>query len=206
MSRVFRIIGAIIGSLFVLLLLIEVPYLFSLIGGTTDAWNRLSLIGQAYGSVSAIISAIALAGVVVSLVVQRQQTRIAAQYSFRQQHFAVYRAALDDPALMECIGSNQDLDISKRRQLIYINLISTFWYSAWHVGDLRDAELSSNLKSEIFSTEIGRLWWQRAREFRAAAHDQTLSRFDQLIEAAYQEVIASLVAAAAPQSAAGERA
>ncbi|WP_433211040.1 DUF6082 family protein [Dactylosporangium sp. CS-047395] len=192
MSKWIRASTFLLSFLVILFLLIELPFIFDLLGGTTESWNRLSLIGQAYGSVSAIISAVALAGVVVSLNVQRQQTRIAAQYNFRQQHFSLMKAALDDPALMACLGFNRDVDPERRRQLVYINMLTAFWYSAWLVGDLRDAELVANLKHETFTTDMGLLWWERAREFRVVAHEQDLSRFDRIVEQVYQEALASL--------------
>ncbi len=75
--RVGRILGLVavaVAALAVVLLLS--PLVLDDIANSGGAdWNRLSDIGAAYGFTSAIVSALALAGVAVSLVVQNRQAR-----------------------------------------------------------------------------------------------------------------------------------
>ncbi|GIF70970.1 hypothetical protein Asi02nite_04880 [Asanoa siamensis] len=167
--------------------LIQLPFLFGLLGGDERDWERLSFIGQAYGSVSAIISAVALAGVVATFILQRRQTQLSAQYSMRQHHLTLMKMAMDDPSLMQCLGEKSDFSHEEAKQQTYINLLTTFWCSGWLVGDFSNNEMRVLLRDTLFSTEMGRQWWVRVAPWRAEANHGRLRKFDGIIEKAYRE-------------------
>lgn len=67
-------------------------------------WNRLSNIGETYGAVSAVVAAVALLGVLVSLVIQSRETKAARANARRAHHVELMRMAMDDRRYMECWG------------------------------------------------------------------------------------------------------
>ncbi|MEV6345963.1 DUF6082 family protein [Actinoplanes sp. NPDC051851] len=166
--------------------------MFGLLGGTLDDWNRLSAIGQAYGSVSAIISAVALAGVILSIALQQRQTSVMERYSLIEQHFTIMRAAMDDPDLMECWGTIEGVDPVQKKRHAYINTISNYWFTFWDVHKGTSSQIRANFALEIFSTEAGLEWWRIAREVRI--HTDGFGKqaeFDAIVESEYQKALKS---------------
>jgi hypothetical protein len=60
-------------------------------------WNRLSDIGQAFGGVSAVLSALAFCAIAASLLLQWRQLRMTTVIAARERHFDLVRLAVDDP-------------------------------------------------------------------------------------------------------------
>src|SRR5690349_15819323 len=52
--------------------------------GPTDKWERFSFIGQTYGAASAIVSVLALVGIVLTLSYQARETKLAREETRRQ--------------------------------------------------------------------------------------------------------------------------
>jgi len=75
-------------------------------GGDTD-WQRRSVIGQTYGAISALVAALALGAIAVSVFFQWQETRANKEFARRTIHNDLLKMAIDDPELRECchIGS-----------------------------------------------------------------------------------------------------
>lgn len=67
-------------------LVVASPWALRALGGSNLDWSRLSNIGQTYGAVSAIIAAVALLGVVSSLIVQSREAKIARISAQRAHH------------------------------------------------------------------------------------------------------------------------
>lgn len=63
-------------------------------------WQRLSEIGQAYGGISAILSAVAVIGVVVSLAIQSKSAVLDREQAMRTMHFDLLALALSDSDLL----------------------------------------------------------------------------------------------------------
>jgi uncharacterized membrane protein len=78
------------------------PIALGLYEGATSEWERLSFIGQTYGAASAVLSVLALIGVVVTLRVQARETRLAREEARRAAIGDLLRMAMDDPDLDEC--------------------------------------------------------------------------------------------------------
>jgi hypothetical protein len=78
-------------------------------------WNRLSDIGAAYGFTSAIVSALALAGVAVSLIVQDRQARAEQVQGIRSYYLELVRLELDDMALFSPFGATRTSPIHMSR-------------------------------------------------------------------------------------------
>src|SRR5262245_16444045 len=76
------------------------PVLTTITESSNINWHALSEVGQAYGAVSAVLSGLALGGVVVSLLIQQRQARTSTQYAIRERHFDLLKLMLDQPDLM----------------------------------------------------------------------------------------------------------
>jgi hypothetical protein len=102
------------GALTTILLLLIAVVAVALIGispvalgifhSATGARERLSFIHQTYGAASAIISVLALVGIVLTLNYQARQTKLAREQAHGQAVSDLLKMAMNDPDLAECEG------------------------------------------------------------------------------------------------------
>lgn len=143
---------------------------------------RRSLIGQTYGAVAAVISGLALIGVVVSIRYQRREATAARSHNMRTLHISLMRMALGDPDLLLAWGPFGSGDITARRQHIYVNLVLSYWQMLYSLGELPDSELRV-ISHDLFAGEAGQLFWANARTIRLRTEGSKLDRrFHQIID------------------------
>lgn len=173
--------------------------------GSRD-WQRLSDIGQTYGAVSALLSVVALGGVVASLVLQTQQTKLDRLQAHRSFHLQLLKMAIDDPDLHACWGSIApdwgSLSPVERRQFAYCNQVVSFMEMSFDVGTINEAWLRGAAQ-ELFGSAVSRQWWQRNRQAlmgRAAWGSPALRILDEEWEQAMsrEQVTSEVTAQEAP--------
>lgn len=137
---------------------------------------QLSDVGQTYGAASAILAALALGGVAVSLVLQRRESKAAREQALRGLHTDLLRMSLDDPEFMECWGIiGKSVDRSWHRQHIYLNLIVSHWQMMWEIGALTEEHVRI-LARGIFRGPLGFRYWKEARDVRLVAEKGRAAR------------------------------
>ncbi|SEG80718.1 hypothetical protein SAMN04489712_113138 [Thermomonospora echinospora] len=165
------------------------PFLLDAYDGSAAQWERRSLIGQTYGAASAILSVLALLGVVVTLVLQARETALAREEARRTAIADLLRMAMDDPDLDACWGpvpAGQDL--RTRRQQLYINMIVSEWRMSFETGALGPARLRA-IAAEMFSGEPGRLYWESARHRRlSTSQSRKARRFHEILDEEYRRI------------------
>jgi hypothetical protein len=67
-------------------------------------WARLSSIGRTYGAISAVISGVALAGIVVSLFLQTRELDLTREQMFRNYHLDLVRFSVENPRFISSWG------------------------------------------------------------------------------------------------------
>lgn len=156
-------------------------------GGANEEWERLSLIGQTYGAISALIAVLALLGVVAALVYQARELRRAADESRRQAMGDLLRMTMADPDLDECWGPVEGgHDARLRKQLMYTNMIVTQWGTSFRAGATPEKRLRANAL-EMFRGPVGRTYWENARDGRLnAPGSRAEARFNQILDEAYR--------------------
>lgn len=132
-------------------------------------WSQLSDVGQTYGAASAILAALALGGVAVSLFLQRKESKAAREQALRGLHTDLLKMALDDHEFMACWGIiGESGDMSWHRQHIYLNLIVSHWQMMWEMNVLTEQHLRI-LARGIFGGPLGLRYWSEARDVRLVA-------------------------------------
>jgi hypothetical protein len=134
------------------------PVLMTITVSGNINWHALSEVGQAYGAVSAVLSGLALCGVVVSLLIQRRQAQTSTQYAIRERHFDLLRLMLDQPDLM--YGFAMDPRDPAARRSVYVNLIIGHMHMTWMLGEAEEIDLRNALR-EMFRGSTARDWWSR---------------------------------------------
>jgi Family of unknown function (DUF6082) len=80
------------------------PVALTVFRGDQTNWERLSYIGQTYGAASALLSALALVGIAVTLVLQARDTKVSREQGQRILHVGLLKMAMDNPLYRRCWG------------------------------------------------------------------------------------------------------
>jgi hypothetical protein len=148
------------------LLIVASPVALHWIAGYVRDWDVLGNVGQAYGGASAILSGLALCGVVLSAMLQRRQTRIAQLYTARHHQLNLAKLVLENPDSLVIDGVAAMMD-PHARSMIVVNLWVANWMTAWQLGTLSESSLRM-YSARLFEAEFVRNWW-RARGASYAA-------------------------------------
>jgi len=150
-------------------------------GDDTD-WQRRSVIGQTYGAISALVAALALGAIAVSVFFQWQEIQATKEFARRAIHNDLLKMAIEDPELRECchIGSP---NAAPSRQHLYCNLLFSFWETNYALGLLHHDEIEG-VAGQMLSTRPGYDYWTSTREYRLTYVD---SRQEQKFRLAFDK-------------------
>jgi uncharacterized membrane protein len=168
------------------------PLALGFFRGATAQWERLSFIGQTYGAASAVISVLALAGVVLTLSYQARETKRAREETRRQAISDLLKMAMNDPDLDECWGPIPKPDDPKtRKQQLYTNMIIAAWEMSFEMRATPERRLRYNA-NEMFRGQVGREFWRNARESRmSTSASRRERRFHEILDEEYQKIVNS---------------
>jgi hypothetical protein len=161
--RVGRVLGRVAAATLALTVVLLSPLALEELAGSEGVdWNRLSQIGAAYGFTSAIVSALALVGVSVSLVVQNRQAKADQVQGIRTYYLELARLELDDMALFQPVWGDTDIvDPHQQKRHVYADLMMNYAWMGFEIGTIREALLRDMLAG-MFTGEAGRHYWSRA--------------------------------------------
>lgn len=172
-------------------LTIASPAAMSKIASSVDVdWEQLSYIGQTYGAASAVFSALALTGVVASLLLQAKQARATRKEIERNHHFQLMEMAINNRDLLSCWGTiTSERQAQILRQQLYMNLIISYWEMMHEVGETSNRMLRANARNVLFSQRLGYDFWSDTRTARlAVANNARQRRFWRIIDEEYRIV------------------
>ena len=132
------------------------PLLMQVLLRLSDDWGELSDVGQAYGGVSAILSAAALCGIAASLILQYRNHRSSLLYNISQRHFELVRFTLENPVYSRSWGEDGAEEGYGLRS--FCNLLTTHWLVLWRVGEIDDETLRGTAKG-FFRSDVSQRYW-----------------------------------------------
>jgi hypothetical protein len=170
------------------------PVLLRQVADRSANWGTLSDVGQTYGAASALLSALALAGVAASLFFQARQADGQQIQTVRMLHVELTRMALEEPELF--LPSWRPIDaptIAGKRQHLYQNLLISYVWMSYELSGLREAEVRA-LLSRIFEGEAARLYWRRVRggwmpTFVRSSSRRRGRRFIRVVDEEYERAV-----------------
>ncbi|MGP3974464.1 DUF6082 family protein [Streptomyces sp. 8N114] len=152
-------------------------------------WAYLSDVVQVYGFLSMFVSAAALAGVALSLVLQARQTQAAQEESSWAGYRELVFRSLEDPSVAVC-WEPPTVPRSREewKQIAYTNLIVTGWDKAFRLGRITSDQLAIVLRQH-FRGELARRHWAAAREdwlaIAKTARSRRTRRFATIVDTEY---------------------
>ena len=125
-------------------------------------WVVLGNVGQAYGGISALVSAIALVGVVGSLLIQARQHWLDKITLVRGRQAQLYTIVREDPELYwPILGGKFDNSESVRRRSFMIELLQ-YGAAGFETRIFSEESLRDEIFEGFFRYEENRQFWQSA--------------------------------------------
>jgi hypothetical protein len=155
-------------------------------------WLTLSNVGQTYGAVSALLAALALVGVALSVLLQVREARHNRVDAGRTRHYELVRMVMDNPLYFQA-EAKLDISVDMRRLIAYINLRVQFWQMLWEFDELPEVELRESLAAGIFAASAGRYYWEQFGEARTKYNAGTRRerRLHKVLDEEYRKAVAS---------------
>ncbi|GLY83366.1 DUF6082 family protein [Actinoallomurus iriomotensis] len=141
-------------------------YLQWLAGFRRANWTEIGNIGQAYGAASAILSALALLGIAMSISLQVREHYANRSQIVRSQQFRLIELALENPErYMPCRGLDwRERTTDDMCQHLYTTMLINNHYTGYSLGFTSEEVLRGEILHDIFAAESGRKWWAEAEE------------------------------------------
>ncbi|MFJ6784961.1 DUF6082 family protein [Streptomyces yangpuensis] len=137
------------------------PFVLAAVAPASADWGKLGDISQAYGAVSVVLSAIALAGVALSLLYQVRLARTSSEQAIRESHLQLAALALSDPVLLQAWSPPvAPVTLKRHQQHLVTSLALGELLQRFRIGHLSVAKLAVKLDGH-FRGEIAREQWER---------------------------------------------
>jgi len=155
-------------------------------------WKTLADIGQAYGGTSALVSALALAGVAASIAYQVRAVRQQRHQAVRDQQRELLLLLNSDPETYARAFSPRRarMDAQELRRDVYAQMWLQFLSFAYETGHYAESHLRSGEGESLFSTECLRSHWAEHRDEWMSSPDSKARRFALILDDVYRKVIA----------------
>lgn len=191
-----------VGFVVIVGLVILSPLALAALAHTRHDWLQLSNIGQTYGAVSAVLSSLALGGIIASLLYQARSTRNAHEETVRTLQFELIKMELQDPSLMTAMGAPWDVDLPSEsaaiRDFLYVQLWVSFWGGNYTMGELSESAVRHFAAHELFRGEAGRIYWSAVGHLQITNSKGRLNRFFHILDDEYEKIISAGISAAKP--------
>ena len=193
--RFFLVAITIVGLIVIVGLVILSPFALSELTNFRHNWIQLSNIGQTYGAVSALLSSLALGGVVVSLLYQARDSQNAREQTTRTLQHELIKMEMDDPALMAAMGAPWGLAIPPEsasiREYLYVQMWVSFWGGNYTIGELSESAVRYLAAHELFRSRAGRNYWATIGQVQLADSKGRRNHFFRLLDDEYKKAISS---------------
>jgi Family of unknown function (DUF6082) len=198
-----------IGFTAILGLVIFSPFALAELAHSRLNWSQLSNIGQTYGAVSALLSSLALAGVIISLLYQARASRTMNEQVTRTLHHELLRMEMGDPSLMTAVGAPWGLPIpaeaSRIRQYLYIQMWVSFLAGNYLIGETDELAVRYIAANELFRSQAGRDYWKSVGQTQAEGSKGRRKQFFQILGEEYEKTLSNDVPISDPVKASEPR-
>jgi hypothetical protein len=177
-----------ITAVSLLLLVAPLPILLSP-RMTDDVLVRLSNIGQAYGALAALFSALALGAVSFSVYYQYRQHQQVSITAWRSMQESLLRMVIDEPETFgPCVlDPGQFDDAEEMRRYLFTTLWLNYTRTGLHLDLISAEAFRDEICRNLLSSEVARKLWLRRRDLTLTEHG-FLDPFYEVLDTEYHRV------------------
>jgi len=181
-----RRIGLVVISVAVAIVIACAPFGMEWIARFRRDWVTLGNIAQAYGGFSALISAIALVGVVGSLLIQVRQHSLDRSASIRGRQAQIYAVVREDPELYwPVLGGVPGDERSIRQHTMRMEFLH-YCVAGYECGLIPEKRLRTEVFPGFFTYEENRDYWASIQ--RGLLEDRPSKKFRRFARIANEEL------------------
>jgi hypothetical protein len=155
-------------------------------------WARLSNVGQTYGAISALITALAFGGVVISLWYQAREVSATRAQAISSFQFDLLRMELEDEGHMWASGAPWGYaipaDYRGLRQHVFVHMWLSFWQSQFVLKEMSGESVRGAAK-ELFYGKAGREYWNNVRQSRLEVNKGRDLQYLQIVDEEYWKAL-----------------
>lgn len=191
--RVFITTAMVFVSAAIIFLIILSPFALAKLAQFKENWSEISNIGQTYGAVSALLSSLALGGVILSILLQAHNNQTAREETTRALHHDLIRMTMDNPELMTALGAPWGFPIPPEsgpiRDHLYIQMWVSFLAGNFAIGELTEPAARYSAKRELFGSKAGRDYWAAVGRLQLEGTKGRRHKFFQILDEEYEKAI-----------------
>lgn len=191
--RSVLIVTTVLGLIAILVLVIVSPFALEALAHSKRDWSQLSNIGQTYGAISALLSSLALVGVVVSLLYQARDSQTAHEQVSRTLQHDLLKMELADLSLMNAFGAPYNLriasDFTSMRQFLFIHMWVSFLAGNYAIGESSKVGVRNFAANELFRSAAGRSYWEAVGRLQLGDSKGRRNQFFQLLDEEYKKAL-----------------
>lgn len=156
-------------------------------------WANLSNVGQTYGAASAILSAVALLGVSLSLLVQARQAYTERIKITRERHMEMLKIILEEPDTYHPVTTTTRQSEVEARRAIFSNMWMNYARIGFGVGVLSEDDVRNDIMRPAFKSAPMREHWAGARRYWKGRYieDRRERLFVKIVDDEYLKALAS---------------
>src|SRR5262245_37780598 len=134
------------------------PLLFRALAQYATGWTDMANVGEAYGGIAALLSGLALGGVVISLLLQWRQNSANRTVAIRQHHVELIKLGIQEPLLFERM-SGATIDRKTVVLQMHANLWIGHWAMLWDLKYCDEGQLRHMVGRFFGVDSVARDWW-----------------------------------------------
>lgn len=197
LNRIAIRTGILISAMVVLALVVVSPIALQWLARIHGVnWMRLSNVAQTYGAVSALLTALALGGVIISLIYQARDVKAARAQGQRTFHNDLLKMEMEDPIYMDVMAAPFSLkaglsDYDSLRQNHLAHMWVSYWESQYDLREMPDPVLRILAANELFVSSAGRRYWSLSRDDKLKYYKGRRRRCATIMDEEYNRAVAS---------------
>jgi hypothetical protein len=171
-------------------LILASPLLLRQLAGIRGVdWAGLSDVGQTYGAASAILSAVALIGIALSLLVQARQARTERIRITREHHMELLRVILDAPDVYGPVIGLQARSAIGNQRFLFCTMWMNYAKTGYQMGIITEHDLRGDILASAFESGPLRDWYIVARRNWSGEEGPAERRFLRIVDEEYRKAL-----------------
>lgn len=151
--------------------------------------SELSAIGEAFGTISAFLSALALVGVLAAIRLQRQQTSAARLEGLRLIRMQLIQFAFHDQKLLAVWGIDPSGGLRAMQLTAYYSMVYACLKMAYILKVLTDLELTRSSQAAFADQDMVNFWKQAREIYVNDSFSKRSRQFAKIIDEAYTNAV-----------------
>lgn len=171
-------------TIFLSVTLFSPPVLLYFFGDAGD-WMVMANMGQAYGGIIAVLTALNSFGIGATLILMNRQTKRLTLFETTQRQFEVLKISFEDWELVQAVDP-ETARSPYGRATTYANMQLCSWFLSWRIKEMSPTQLH-HCATQMFKSPIAYAWWATNRDTWGIGIGRRELRFVDILNEAWEK-------------------